>query len=128
MPIECLLLLSVSFIPGLIERKTKVNIPDFMEIIFIVMCICHFILGEMGSYYVKYSWWDVMLHTLSGSMIAIIGFSLINSLNQENKKMNLVPIFVSIFAICFSVTMGVLWEIVEFTSDYFTGFYRCNVI
>jgi uncharacterized membrane protein YjdF len=113
--------LLVSTIPSVIEKKGNLNIPDFMEVIFIIMCICHFIFGEMLEFFKHVSWWDSLLHTFSGSMVAILGFSLVNSLNIENKTMNIPPIFVAIFAICFSVTIGVLWEIVEFLIDYLTG-------
>lgn len=109
--------LLVSTIPSVIEKKGKLNIPDFMEVIFIIMCICHFILGEMYDFFIKYSWWDSMLHTFSGMMVAILGFSIINSINLETKGMNIPPIFIALFAICFSVTVGVLWEIVEFIID-----------
>lgn len=114
-------LLLASTIPGFVERKTKLNIPDFMEIIFIFMCIAHFALGEMAGFFVKYSWWDEMLHTLSGSMIAILGFSLINTINQEKINMNVMPFFVAIFATSFSISIGVLWEMVEFAADGLTG-------
>ncbi|QVK18466.1 hypothetical protein KHQ81_01755 [Mycoplasmatota bacterium] len=118
---QSLSLVLASTIPELIEKKGKLNIPDFMEVIFIIMCICHFVLGEIGSFYIKFSWWDSMLHTLSGSMIAILGFSIVNSVNQEKNNMIVFPIFVAIFAVCFSVTIGVLWEVVEFTIDHLTG-------
>lgn len=116
---QSLLIVLASIIPELIEKKGKLNIPDFMEVIFIVMCICHFVLGEIGSFYIRFAWWDSMLHTFSGSMIAILGFSLVNSVNQEKNNMIIMPIFVAIFAVCFSVTIGVLWEIVEFSADHF---------
>lgn len=113
--------LLVSTIPSVIEKKGKLNIPDFMEVIFIIMCICHFILGEMYDFFIKYRWWDSMLHTFSGMMVAILGFSIVNSINQENKDMNIPPIIIALFAICFSVTVGVLWEIVEFLIDFISS-------
>ncbi len=114
-------LLLASTVPGFVERKTKLNIPDFMEIIFLFLCIAHFALGEMAGFFVKYSWWDEMLHTFSGSMVAILGFSLVNTINQEKINMNVMPFFVAVFATCFSVSIGVLWEIVEFALDGLTG-------
>ena len=113
--------LLVSTIPSVIEKKGKLNIPDFMEVIFIIMCICHFILGEMYDFFKNIRWWDSMLHTFSGMMVAILGFSIVNSINQENKDMNIPPIIIALFAICFSVTVGVLWEIVEFLIDFISS-------
>jgi len=118
---QALAFLLVSTIPSVIEKKGNLNIPDFMEVIFIVMCICHFILGEMYDFFININWWDSMLHTFSGMMVAILGFSIVNSINQENESMNIPPIFIALFAICFSVTVGVLWEIVEFIIDFLTS-------
>lgn len=115
---QSLMFLLISFVPGLIERKGQLVIPDFMEVIFIAFCVCHFALGEIGNFFYKIKWWDSMLHTLSGSMVAILGFSIINSINSNrNSAMNLNPIMVAIFVVCFSITIGVLWEIVEFAID-----------
>ena len=38
--------------------------------------------------------------------------------------MNLSPVFVAVFAFCFAVTLGVFWEIYEFTFD---GILRLNM-
>ncbi|MGI6759650.1 MAG: hypothetical protein ACOX40_07715 [Bacilli bacterium] len=115
---QSLMFLLASFIPSLIERKGQLEIPDFMEIIFIAFCICHFALGEIGNFFYKFKWWDSMLHTLSGSMVAILGFSIINSINaNRNDQMNLSPIMIAIFVVCFSLSIGVIWEILEFAID-----------
>ncbi len=119
--LQSLLFVIASILPELIEKKAKINIPDFMEVIFIFFCICHFVLGEMISFYIRFNWWDSMLHTLTGSMIAILGFSIVNSISQEKRSLYASPVLVALFAVCFSVTIGVLWEIVEFLADYFTG-------
>jgi uncharacterized membrane protein YjdF len=70
------------------------------------------------DFYEKFNWWDSMLHTLTGSMIAILGFSIVNSINYSKKhSMNIDPVLVALFAICFAITIGVLWEIVEYGVD-----------
>lgn len=50
-------------------------------------------------------------------MIGFIGFSLIDILNSDNKKVTLSPFFIAFFAFCFTLTVGVIWEFYEFTSD-----------
>jgi len=57
------------------------------------------------------------LHTLNGFLCAGIGFSLVDLLNQNSKNIHLSPLYVVIVAFCFSMTIGVLWEFVEFTAD-----------
>ena len=54
-------------------------------------------------------------------MIGFIGFSLIDILNKDNEKVTLSPFFVAFFAFCFAITVGVVWEFYEFTSDGLLG-------
>ena len=61
------------------------------------------------------------MHTFTGMMLAILAYSIINSLNDNTEGLKLSPFFVAIFAICFTVTIGVLWEVVEFSLDALTG-------
>ena len=109
-----------TFFPIYIEKVGNVDIPNFMEIIFVVFCLCHFILGEISEFYVYVPHWDSILHTISGSMFAILAFSLIGLLN-DSKKVSLSPIFVALFALCFSMAVGGVWEIIEFGVDCIFG-------
>lgn len=58
-----------------------------------------------------------MLHTINGFLCAAVGFSLIDLLNESKSKLMLSPIYVSIVAFCFSMTVGVCWEFFEYTVD-----------
>ena len=70
-----------------------------------------------------FPFWDTVLHTLNGFLMAAIGFSLVDLLNRSEKiKFNLSPIFVAIVAFCFSMTIGVLWEFFEFGMDQIAGY------
>ena len=111
-----------TYVPGFIERTGKVSVPNVMSVVFICFCLSHFVVGEIGELYVKSKVFDSILHTLSGSMIAILGFSIIRLLNNSEKvDLKLNPLFVSIFVVCFSITVGVMWEVVEFLADAVTG-------
>ncbi len=119
---QSFLLLISSFVPSYLEKKWNVDIPNFLEIIFLLFCICAMFLGEICEFYKKVFWWDSMLHTLSGGLLAILGFSIIRILNnRESKDFNLSPIFECVFVVCFSVMLGVVWEIVEYAADGITG-------
>ena len=51
-------------------------------------------------------------------MLGALGFSFVTILNKSEKiPMNLSPVFVAVFAFCFAVTLGVFWDIYEFTFD-----------
>lgn len=111
-----------TFVPGFVEKKGEVSIPNVMSVIFLVFCLAHFVVGEIGELYIKSKVFDSVLHMLSGSMLAILGFSIIRLLNDSEKDyMKLSPLFVAIFVVCFSVTLGVLWEVFEFGMDAVNG-------
>ena len=120
--IQVLLMFLCTYVPGFIERTGKVSVPNVMSITFLCFCIAHFIVGEVGGVYATSKVFDSVLHTLSGSMLAILGFSIIRLLiNYDKKNIKLNPMLVSVFVVCFSVTVGVAWEVVEFFADAITG-------
>ena len=119
---QSFMMLMCTFVPGFIEKTGKVSVPNVMSVVFMVFCLAHFVVGEIGELYVKSKVFDSILHTLSGSMLAILGFSIIRLLNNSEKvDLKLNPLFVALFVVCFSITVGVLWEFVEFTADAITG-------
>ena len=59
-----------------------------------------------------------MLHTLNGFLVAAVGFCLVDLFNRSERiTFRLSPLFLSIVAFCFSMTVGVLWEFFEFSMD-----------
>jgi hypothetical protein len=72
--------------------------------------------GEIFSAYEHFWWWDDMLHTIAGIIMGVIGFLAVYFLNARY-KMTISPLFVAVFAFTFAVTMGVIWEIIEFSAD-----------
>ena len=75
------------------------------------------ILGEINNFYGNIPHWDTVLHTINGFLAAGVGFSLVDLLNKNSKKIRLSPAFVAIVAFCFSMTIGVLWEFFEYGAD-----------
>ncbi len=116
----CVLSLVLMLIPSLVEKNLKIDVPTALEIVAYVFVFCAEILGEIGAYYVKYPFWDTMLHTVNGFMFAAFGFCLVDILNRNKKfTFELSPAFFAVVAFCFSMTVGVLWEFFEFFADFF---------
>ena len=116
----CILTLILLVMPSLVQLKLKIEFPSTLEIITLLFIFAAEILGEIGEYYIKYDNWDTILHTLNGFLMAAIGFSLVDILNREEKlKFQLSPLFMSIVAFCFSMTVGVVWEFFEYGMDTF---------
>lgn len=116
----CVLTLALFNIPYLVENWLKVDLPVVLESIILLFIFSAEILGEIGSFYTHIPWWDTMLHTLNGFLMAAIGFALIDILNNSPKfHITMSPLFVAFVAFCFSMTVGVVWEFFEFFMDYF---------
>lgn len=114
----CILTLILFLIPDFTEKKLQIKLPETLEIIVLLFIFSAQILGEIKAYYLSVPYWDSILHTLNGFLMAAIGFAMIDILNRTDKfHMNLSPIFVALFAVCFSVTIGVFWEFFEFGMD-----------
>lgn len=114
----CLLTLVLFLMPTILERQLKIDFPDTLEIIIMLFIFSAEILGEIRSFYVTYPYWDTMLHTLNGFLCAAIGLSLVDLFDRsECFSLELSPVFMSIVAFCFSMTIGVLWEFFEFSME-----------
>ena len=120
--IQCLLGIFALFIPSMISKKAKIVIPSSMYIIYIIFLYAAIFLGEVRDFYYRVPHWDTILHTFSGAGIGALGFSVINLLTKEKKvNVNLSPFFIAMFSFCFAVTIGVFWEIYEFSFDGLLG-------
>lgn len=113
----CLLSLLLFTIPTIIEDRLKIKLPSVLESIIYLFIFSAEILGEINNFYGMIPYWDTILHTLNGFLAAGIGFSLIDLLNKNSKRVKLSPAYVAIVAFCFSMTIGVLWEFYEFYAD-----------
>lgn len=115
--VMCIVALLLFTLPTIISETFRVGIPTLLEILIYLFIYSSAILGEINNFYGIIPFWDTLLHTLNGFLCAGIGFSLIDLLNQNSKKVNLSPLYIAIVAFCFSMTIGILWEFFEFSAD-----------
>lgn len=122
MLIQCCLGLLVIGLPSLIEQKWSFEIPNHMSILYFIFLYCAIYLGEVRNFYYIVPHWDTILHAFSGAMLGALGFTLVRILNDSEKiKVALSPLFVCLFAFCFALAVGAVWEIYEFTGDALFG-------
>lgn len=113
----CILVLIQFLIPYFITKKLKIELPSIFEIIILLFIFSSEILGEIQNFYGVFKHFDTVLHTLNGFLCAAVGFSLIDLCNNNSEKFNLSPLYLTIVAFCFSMTIGVLWEFLEYSID-----------
>jgi len=120
--IQCLLGLCVLSLPSMMAKKWKFTIPNFIYVMYYIFLYCAIFLGEMLNFYYVIPHWDVILHFFSGAMLGALGFILVSQLNDsEMIRVSLSPFFVSLFAFCFALACGAIWEIYEFVFDGILG-------
>lgn len=116
--LQCILGLTVLFLPAALEHRFKITFSNEMHILFVLFLYGAIILGEVQGYYKKFFHWDTLLHTLSGVMLSSFGFCIIDIINKSEKvNLALSDLFMAFFSFCFAVTLGAIWEIVEFMMD-----------
>lgn len=116
----CILTLILFTIPLILDRQLGIDLPKGLEIVILLFIFAAEIQGEISSFYTKFKYWDTMLHTINGFIMAAFGFALVDIFNRSEKFVfKLSPVFLAIIAFCFSMTTGVLWEFFEFAMDTF---------
>lgn len=117
----CVLTLLLFMIPSFLEKKLNIELPTLLEYIILLFIFSAEILGEINRFYLRIPYWDTILHTLNGFIMAGIGLSMIDILNRHDSlHFKMSQIFVCLVAFCFSMTVGVLWEFFEYGMDTFT--------
>lgn len=118
----CVLTLALLLLPSVASSILRITLPSALEVIILLFIFSAEILGELNSFYIRIPHWDTMLHTINGFCCAAIGFSLVDILNRNERfSLKLSPLYLAIAAFCFSMTIGVLWEVFEYSADKFLG-------
>lgn len=117
----CIFMIVLIIFPLFFGKKTKFIIPNSMYILFIFFCFCGIVLGDVNDFFGKFDPFDELLHFTSGIILCVFGFIIVNTINSQNNGFKINPIFVAICAFCFATTLGVCWEIFEYSCDEFLG-------
>jgi len=104
--------------PALLGDRIGVKVPYEFQLVILLFAFAALFLGEVRSYYDRFWWWDIALHTASGFLLGIFGFLLVYVLNESRRvDMSMRPRFVALFAFLFAVSVGAVWEVFEFSMD-----------
>ena len=106
----------------LARARLSVRIPYEFQLMALLFVFAALFLGEVRSYYIRFWWWDIALHTASGFLLGIVGFLLVYVLNESRViALQMLPRFVALFAFLFAVSVGAVWEIFEYSMDQMVG-------
>lgn len=103
-------------LPMLLEKlfRCRICLPVY---IFALAYAIGPMLGHCWKLYYTVPVWDKLLHISGGVMFAILGAYFFDLLTSGKD----LPVVRTIFALCFSMAIAVLWEFCEFGADTFLG-------
>ncbi|MVX63988.1 hypothetical protein GKZ28_09815 [Clostridium chromiireducens] len=113
--------LTLPFVITYIANKYNFVLPSSFQLVSVSFILLAQYFGEFIQLYTTFSWWDLFLHGCFGCYAPIIGLHLMTGIitwDSGVTKKRFV-IFTGIIAFCFTLAVGVLWEIFEFLGDYF---------
>tara|TARA_Y100000034_G_scaffold136712_1_gene215103 strand:+ start:1309 stop:2451 length:1143 start_codon:yes stop_codon:yes gene_type:complete len=106
----------ITFLPYLLERRWGITIPAEFEIMVILFIYGSLFFGEVRGFYSMFWWWDVLLNLGAAIALGFVGLTVLFVLYKD-EKLDASPLIIAVFAFCFSVAAGTLWEIFEFILD-----------
>ena len=116
---ECLVGVLLIILPNLIDKKLKLDLPSALYVVYYVFIFAAIFLGSGLHFYSRISFWDDILHSLSAALLAALGFTIMQMYNQRAKQVqgNISAALMAVFAFCFALAIGAVWEIYEYTGD-----------
>lgn len=117
--LECLIGILLVIIPGIIDKKLKLELPDLLYSVYFIFLFAAIFLGSGLGFYSKIPRWDDVLHSLSGALLTVLGFAIVMLYNKRSKQIEgtISAGFMAVFAFCFALAIGAIWEIYEYTGD-----------
>lgn len=102
----------ITTLPAVLERDH--NIPmDAGLTLWITTAVFLHAVGTLGPYQNVW-WWDHVTHTLSSSIVAMVGYATTRAIDEHTEDIYFPPRFVFVFILLFVIAFGVLWEVIEF--------------
>jgi len=109
--------LFLPFLPNLIHAVSKVKISFHMQLVYFVFLFVSLFLGADFEFYAKVPHFDKLMHFVSGALSAVLAWYIIKLFKADKTN----QVFRVLFIICFSVTIAVVWEFLEFACDKLLG-------
>lgn len=116
-----IVLLVLPFVITHASNKKKLLLPPGFKLISLIFIFLALYFGEINDFYMKFLWWDLMLHVAFGSYMVIVSLYLMKGVIKKEKDVSQkrFVMFTVIFAFSISIALGTMWELFEFAGDYF---------
>ncbi|WP_224333179.1 hypothetical protein [Haloprofundus halobius] len=107
--------LLITLVPGVLRRDYGLPMNAGLTLWVTAAVFLH-TLGMVGLYD-AFGWYDQLTHVLSGSVIAGCGYAVTRALELHSDDVEFPEEFVYVYMFIFVLAFGVLWEIMEFSTE-----------
>jgi hypothetical protein len=114
--IAAVVAIALSLTPSIIERNYRVTLPFELDFLITLSIFAHIFFGEQMHFYERFWLWDKILHVYGSSVVSLLAFILVYTFHSTGKLRLTLP-FIGLFTVVFTLAVGGIWEIGEFTVD-----------
>lgn len=105
------MIFAFSYLSLSLSKLFQIDIDPISNLIYLIFTFMAIHLGGSLKFYDKYKNWDRIVHALSG--ILFVGFGI--AITHIDPTIN--KIIVLIFGFTFSISIHIIWEVLEYISD-----------
>jgi hypothetical protein len=114
--IAAVVAIALSLAPSIIERNYRVTLPFELDFLITLSIFAHIFFGEQMQFYERFWLWDKILHVYGSAVVSLLAFILVYTFHSTGKLRLTLP-FIGLFTVVFTLAVGGIWEIGEFTVD-----------
>jgi hypothetical protein len=114
--IAAVVAIALSLTPSIIERNYRVTLPFELDFLITLSIFAHIFFGEQMHFYERFWLWDKILHVYGSAVVSLLAFILVYTFHSTGKLRLTLP-FIGLFTVVFTLAVGGIWEIGEFTVD-----------
>jgi hypothetical protein len=111
----------LTLLPFIFESWANLRLPKSFIGAVVIFIVGTIFLGEVGDFYERFWWWDIVMHTGSAIGFAMIG-TVLMLVFVRGERFVAPPLLCALMAFSFAMSIGAVWEIFEFAMDQLFGF------
>ncbi|HDS44734.1 MAG TPA: hypothetical protein ENN68_01315 [Methanomicrobia archaeon] len=112
--------LFLTLVPTILERDFKMELPLIFDTTITISIFFHAI-GSYHGFYYNVPFYDHFTHFVSAATVSLIGVTLLYDLAFHVRIVKLPPLGFGIFTVLFVMSMGLVWEFLEWGFDLMLG-------
>ncbi len=116
--VSCIMMCVVYILPFILELIIRRRIQNLVIFYYLVYALVAGLVGSALNMYYKISWFDILVHIMAGYTFSFFGILILSRLEKYH---SLKPITIIIFCFFCTLSVELVWELIEWFSDLVLG-------